>query len=49
MKSSVPAIAIKPVRKAGRLAYVNLIETVSVNVPHGHAVMAVDIDTACAV
>ena len=48
-KAAIAAIAIKPVGQSCRLAYIEIIESVIVEVAHGHAVVAVNVRADCAV
>src|SRR6185437_7175655 len=48
-KGTVAAIVKQAIRKTGRLADVNVVKTVVVNVAHGNPVVSVDINTASAV
>ncbi len=48
-ESSITAIAIKPVRKARRLADVEIIQTVVVDIAGGQSIVSVDFDAASSV
>ena len=45
LERTVSAIAIEPVRQPGRLANVEIVETICVEVANRHAVVAIDVDS----
>ena len=48
-KGPVATVAVEPVWQSGRLAYIEIIESVVVEVPRRHTIVAVNVDAACAI
>ena len=48
-KGSVAAVAVEPIWQSGRLADIEIVEAVIVEVARRHAIVAVNVNAACAI
>src|SRR5271157_43899 len=49
LESPIPPVAIKSIRKAGRLAHIKVVKAIIVDIPNGNSMVTVNSDTASSV